>query len=483
MRLATIKQKNIHIVGVSGTEGSAIFFLLDKLGIKDLTLHDFVTKKEFRESFNRFHEKISVQQKKKLAEKLVRSNIKYRNNYLKGIETADIVFLPTSYFRWKENKKLVNLVKNNKKIIYKTWYNLVLENFKGKIVGITGTAGKGTVVNLIYSILKLAKIEVFLMGDSWVHVNLDKILRAEKNSLLVIEDNNRYLKSAKWSQKSPEISVITNITNNHLDDHDSSFAKYQQAKAEIFNYQKRNDYLIYNKDDEVTQRIIKKAKSSKKSYSIEKGADYYQKGEFLYCQKKKIINVNELKIFGPHMISNALAAVAVADILKIPKLVIQKGLKQFSARHMRMEQICTVRGIKIINDNASTRPEATINAIKSFDIGKVNLILGGIRHKPNITQMKRVVDTINENKVKSVALIGKLSNIYIKLLNQAKSQAPNSRLQILKCKRLNEAVKFALKKCVKGDVLLFSPGAESFDMFKNYSERSEQFEKIIKKLK
>ena len=245
MKLGDLKNKRIHLVGLSGAEGASTALFLLGLGCRRLTGHDYKTKEEFAASlanYNRGWSKTKVRQIVKLFQKKI--TIHYRDSYLQGIEQAEIVLVTSSWFRYKINEPLYGL--NKEKIKFWCWYNLLLEFFSGRLIGVTGTAGKGTVTNLLYHLIK--KENVYLFGDSWQELNLAKVFK-KKNCTIIAEVNNRVLTFAPASAKSPNLSIVTNVVKNHLDDHHNRFIEYWEAKQNLILFQKKSDQALLNADD------------------------------------------------------------------------------------------------------------------------------------------------------------------------------------------------------------------------------------------
>lgn len=459
MELNDLKNKEIHIIGISGVEGSSIALFLIKLGCQNLIGHDFSKKDEFKKNYLNYHQsqskKINLHQLQ-----IIKKGVKKLNffrDYLKGIKEAEFIFSPSSWFRYKRNSSLKKL-KNGQ--IFWNWYNLLLEFYPGTLVGVTGTAGKGTTTNLIFSIIKTVRKKIWLVGDSWQMIDLNQLLKADKKSFVIAELSNRTLKFTKYSKKSPQISVITNITKNHLDDHQGSFKKYITIKKEIARYQTKDDFLILNRDNQITKNLENFGKGKKIFYSRK-------------SPEKKLIK--NKKIIGNHLKANAIAAIKTARILKIRDYNIIKGLNNFKPREGRMQLIKIIKDISFINDAASTRPEATIEAIKTFSRDKVNLILEGSRYKPDKKQFLKLIETINNYRVKKVAVSGQIAKFLFPLLQKTKAE-------IFKTKNLTESMKKTYQNTKSGEVILVSPSCESFGEFNDYRERINKFNQIVAKL-
>ena len=341
--------------------------------------------------------------------------------------------------------------KYSKKKYFWNWYNLLLHYYQGTFIGITGTAGKGTTTNLIFKILKKSKKNVIQVGESWQEIDFNKIFKADSKSYLVAELSNRTLTFASKVKRSPDLAVITNITKNHLDDHQGSFNKYYKTKLDISKYQTKDNILFLNNK---LKGIKTKAKK-------------------IYFSFNNVVVKNK-NLIGEHLLSDVAAAELVAKALKISKQNINKGLNSFKARSGRLEYIGSKNGVNLINDAASTRPEATIFAVKSFPKGKVNLILEGSRYKLDVKQYLLLIDTVKRYKVRNVALSGQITRLLYSMLKKES-------INVVKTKSLLDSIKQLYKLSEKGDYLLLSPSAESFGEFKDYRGRIELFNKYFKK--
>jgi len=457
-KLLELRGKEIHLIGVSGTEMSSLAFFLFSLGCKKLVGHDFKTKAEFKKSFFNYHEKIKPRELSKLFLKLNTGlkKINYKDKYLQGIEKADIIFSASSWFRYEPNKPLEKILKNHK-IIFWNWYNLLLEFYPGTWVGITGTAGKGTATNVLHHLLKTAGHSSQLIGDSWQSLDFVNLFKNASKTVLIAEVNNRTLTFAKYSKKSPKIAVITNIFPNHLDDHHNSFTEYAKVKFEIAKYQKAGDKVILNHDD----TVLRKSPFTKR-------AIFYSTKD----KDAKLINNDYLN--SPHLKSDALAAAKVARLLNISEAKIKQGFKTFKPRSGRMQTVKNLHGVKYVDDGAATRIQSAILAVESFAKGKVILILEGMRKNPETFQaeFKKLISALQNNKIKAICVSGKIKEYLTPLLIKAK-------FNVFPEADLTASVKKAKSLAKAGDVVLLSPACESFGEFKDYRERSAKFKKVV----
>jgi len=313
----------------------------------------------------------------------------------------------------------------------KTDIDIFFDLCPAQIIGITGTKGKSTTATLIYLLLKKKYNKVFLAGNIGISP-LEIFSKIDKKSKIVLELSSFRLENLK---KSPEIAVITNLFPDHLDRY-KSFKHYINAKKSIFKYQRKNDILILNYNNLETRKIALRAKSK----------IYFFKG------------------------SNQAAAIKVAKLLKIPSRDIEKVISSFKGLANRQEFIDLKNGVKYINDTTATNPDSVILAIKRFSDSKIILIAGGEDKKLNYENLAR---EIKKNIKYLVLLPGTASNKIKKELGLYK---------IYSAKSMKGAVKRAYQLAEKGDIILLSPGAASFNLFKNEFDRGKKFVKEVKAL-
>ena len=331
----------------------------------------------------------------------------------------------------------------------------VAKYFPGKIIGITGTRGKSTTTAMIYSLLKEFKDEVFLGGGLPGISTIEYLKKASENSWLVAELSSWSLSGFHRSKISPHIAVFTSFYPDHLNYY-QNLEDYFYDKAAIFLYQKKDDFLIAN--ERLKSKIEKYPSLGKKIYF--KKNDFPQKLNFL---------------IGDHNLENAAACLKVAKILNLSEEKAVKIIKNFSGLPFRLQKVKEKNGVLFINDTTSTTPVATEKAIDAFSQKKIILILGGnSKNLPFDALVKKL-----EKVEKIILLNGSFTKEIIPILNQKYKN---------KCvgpfDNLKEAVEEAYKSGLsfKEAVVLFSPGATSFSMFKNEFHRGEEFNKIVSKL-
>lgn len=352
---------------------------------------------------------------------------------------------------------------------------IFFEKCPARIIGVTGTKGKGTTSALIYEMLKEAGRDVHLAGNIGTPV-LDILPRLNSGSLVVLELSSFQLIDLT---KSPHIAVILMITSEHLDWHRDT-KEYRDAKVSIVKFQTRNDFAVINQDFKISKNFSQKTDARvffTSTVSATNGV--YVAGDRVISQIDKyeeIIRTKDIFIPGKHNLQNVVAAVAVAKILKVKNGAIQKVLATFRGLPHRLQLVRELAGVKFYNDSFSTTPETTIAAIEAFPGPKI-LILGGSSKNSDFTILGRKI--ISES-VKDLVLIG-LERGRIKAAIDAAGTFGGKMKE--GAQNMREIVAVARSLALSGDIIILSPACASFDMFKNYQDRGEQFTKEVSSLK
>ncbi len=342
-----------------------------------------------------------------------------------------------------------------------------------KKICVTGSNGKSTTSSLIYHILKRAGKEVCLAGN--IGVSFAKAVATGSFDHYVLELSSFQLDNM-YEFKS-DISVLLNISANHLDRYEYDIKKYAASKFRITQNQTERDYLIYNADDGLIRGEMenRKLSATKIPFSITQQLQY---GAWIHDNTLQInINTNpftmsifNLALQGKHNLYNSMAAAAVARVLDIRKDVIRECLSDFQSLEHRLEHVMAVHGIEFINDSKSTTVNSTWYALESI-IKPVILILGGVDKGNDYKMLNEVV----KEKVKGIVCLGTDNSKIHKAFHE---MVP----VIQDASSAEEAVKFAYKMGKKGDVVLLSPACASFDRFTNFEERGRKFKAAVKAL-
>lgn len=338
-----------------------------------------------------------------------------------------------------------------------------------KIIGVTGTKGKGTTCTLIAEILKAAGKKVHLVGNIGVPAlrELDDI---KEEDIVVFELSSFQL----WDlEKSPETAVVLMIEPDHMDVH-ASMEEYVDAKANITIHQTSEDVLVYHPSNKYTGEIASSSKARKVKYMSDEGADV--KNGQVIIDGKIICKTEEVGLLGEHNLQNICAAVTAAWRYTQDADAIKKAVIQFKGLPHRLEFVRELNGVTYINDSFSSAPGATVAAIKAFK-KPVILIAGGYNKGVDYSVLATLASELQN--LKKVLLIGDVKNSVAHLFSESGFDS----FEVLDSTTFVDIVKRAQSLAVDGDVVLLSPGTSSFDMFKNFYERGEQFKTIVNELK
>ena len=346
-------------------------------------------------------------------------------------------------------------------------------NYTGStIVGITGSNGKTTTATLTHHILK-QELAVGLagnIGDSFAKQILEK-----DYPNYVLEISSFQLDDIVKFK--PHIAVITNITPDHLDRYDYKLENYIASKFRITENQTKDDYLIYDADDDVLTKWLcdHPVQSTLLPFSlvktIENGAYLKDKNIIITIDNNQIIMpTTSLTLEGNHNIKNAMAASTVAHLLKIRKQTIRESLENFQGVEHRLEQVLKINKVQYINDSKATNVNATYYALESMEAPTV-WIVGGVDKGNNYEELYSFVN----EKVKAIICLGVDNEKLLKAFG-------NMVDTIIETKHMSEAVKIAYKLAEAGDNVLLSPACASFDLFENYEDRGRQFKEAVRNL-
>lgn len=372
-----------------------------------------------------------------------------------------------------DNPRIKYLSAKNTKVLSATKY--FFESTKAKIIGITGTKGKGTTSTLIYEFLKAANKDVILAGNIGTPM-LEILPNVKKDSIVVLELSSFQLQDL---QKSPHISVILMVTSEHLDWH-KNLEEYINAKKNIIKYQNKNDFAIINQDFPSSKEFEKESPAKKYYFSTKSETNgVFVKDDYIKSNIKdseNICKIEDIKMPGRHNLQNICASICVAKIFNVKKEVIKNVIQTFGGLPNRLQLVSVVKGVKYYNDSFSTTPETTIAAIESFKNPKI-IIIGGSSKKSDFTNLAKKI--LTDETIKKIILIGKEAKTIKKLISK-----PQIMSKILdNCpQNMTEIVSLAKSNAKSGDIILLSPACASFDMFKNYKDRGEQFTREVKKI-
>lgn len=342
------------------------------------------------------------------------------------------------------------------------------------IISVTGSNGKTTTSSLIYHILKKSGLNVGLAGN--IGNSFSFLIAENEFDYVVLELSSFQLDNINHFNSF--ISVLTNISPDHLERYDYNFENYVDSKFKIVSNHTKENYFVFNSDDKKINSELKtrKIKSKKISFSTTDN-ESSNKG----CIKNQTININvnnnnlmipieNLSLQGNHNIQNSMAAATVAKILNISDNNIRESLGNFKSIEHRLEHVLTIQKVKYVNDSKATNVNAVYYALDSMKSSTV-WIVGGVDKGNNYEELLPLV----REKVKAIICIG-IDNSKI-----IQSFSPFVE-KIIECSKMSDAVKNAYRMADPKDTVLLSPACSSFDLYKNFEDRGTQFKNAVRKL-
>lgn len=473
MELSDLYGKKIALLGVG----------LENVYLADFLLKNEIKNFEFRDkrSAQEIIESLDIEKANKLKKLLEDHNLISGDGYLNELTGYDVVF------RTPGIPFLAPEIQNAKEhgVLVSSQIKLFFDLCSAKIVGVTGTKGKGTTSKLIESILKKSYSgNIYLLGNIG-YAAIDYLDKINPDDIVILELSSFQLQDL---EKSPHVAVITNLGEDHLNYH-KDLSEYWQSKANIFKYQSKDDFAIINQDYltavELAAETLAKTIYFSGKNRVENGA--YVKE--IKNQISKIKNVeeviltmaendevvcrsDELKIVGNHNMQNIAAAAIVGKIFNIKTEDIHDVVTQYTGLEHRLEHVAEINGVDYYNDSYATNPISTSPALKAFT-RPIIAILGGSEKG---TSYNELVDEIIANQyIKAIVYIGETGEKIARILRDKKFQ----KLLSPGGQKMEEIVDVASRIAESGDVVVLSPASASFGLFKNYKDRGEQFKQAV----
>lgn len=443
-----IKGKNISVIGIGISNRPLIKLLLESGA--HVTAHDKKTEEQLGD--------VSKELKKQ-GVKLVLGE-----NYMDGI-SGEIVF-KTPGLRF-DHPSLLKAIENGSVITSEM--EVFMELCPSKIIAVTGSDGKTTTTTLIYKMLLEAGYKTYLGGNIGMPL-LSNVGDMTEDDYVVLELSSFQLHTMK---KSPHIAVMTNITPNHLDMH-KDYQEYIDAKKNIMLYQGKNDILVVNSENDVTDNIGKKANGEVRCFSSKKDALISIKDNSIFYGNNEILKISDIKIPGKHNIENYMAAIGAVYGIVSKESVINVA-KNFGGVEHRIEFVRELEGVKYYNSSIDSSPNRTINTLNVFDKNVVLISGGKDKGIPYDEIGKPIID-----HVKSLILIGATSQVIYDAVKKASDG--EIKIPVFFETEYEKAVLRAKNEAKTGDIVLLSNASTSFDMFNNFEERGNLFKELVNKL-
>ena len=410
-----------------------------------------------------------------IRKKFTKSNFKKFSNTKKQWEAIDYI-IPSPgisisgdsqhkiiYLSRKYKKKVISELDLFQDVISKE--NKINKN-NIKIIAVTGTNGKSTIVSLIHHLLKSNSVPSSLIGNIGNSIFNSKFIN---NGFYVIEVSSYQLETSKIF--SPNVAIISNLSSDHLSRH-KSMKNYFNQKSKILNNLVRDDTAILNCNHMLVKSKALDLFKNKKSNVI--SFDFVKKESRFYSSKKNTLIKEKLRkikydnpfLYGEHNEENVQIALKALSSLGFKKQLLKKSLYNFIGLAHRQELILNNKNLKVINDSKATNIDSMIKAIKNYK--NIYLICGGILKDKNLNSL-----TPYTHKIKKVYITGVKKNQFINFFSKKN--------KIFVSSNLNKIVKECFKdvNAREESTILFCPGAASFDQFKNFEERGNKFKKIV----
>ena len=364
-----------------------------------------------------------------------------------------------------ENIELLNKVKS-KKIPIISEIEFAFRFTNSNIISVTGSNGKTTTCSLIFHILKSSGLNVGLGGN--IGNSFSFLIAENKYDYIVLELSSFQLDNI--SRFKSFISVLTNLSPDHLERYNYAFKNYINSKFNIVSNHTKNDFFIYNEDDETINYELEKRQITSKKIPFSKNLIRSKSINININNSKLMIPIENLSLKGNHNIQNSMAAATVAKILNISDNNIRESLGNFKSIEHRLEHVLTIQKVKYINDSKATNVNAVYYALDSMKSSTV-WIVGGVDKGNNYDELIPLV----REKVKAIVCIGIDNTKIIEAFSPFIDQ-------IIECNVMPDAVRMAYKIAKPKDCVLLSPACSSFDLFKNYEDRGTQFKNAVRKL-
>lgn len=436
------KNAKVLILGF-GREGQSTYKLIRKY-LKEQQLYIADSRKNFEDDYEYLKED---------------NNVTFigGDKYLENLDNYDVIMkAPGISFVGIDTSSYADKIKSQ--------LELLLEFFNVFTIGITGTKGKSTTSSLIYNILKDQNVKSMLLGNIGIPV-FDYIDTIEEDMTLVLEMSSHQL---EYMDLSPNIAVLINVYEEHLD-HYESFEKYAEAKCNIFTHQKEGDYLLYNSDNEMLNKLVKNTKGTTYKVSLKSKGDIYLKENKVYFKDRIIYDENEpRKLVGQYNLNNIMFVLGVSEILNLDISKTIKTISEFKTLEHRLELVGRYDNVLYYDNSIGTVPMATIEAVKALK-NVDTLIIGGMDRG---IDYKDFIEFLNSSNISNIICMPKTGHDIAQYLKEDRRYIVET---------LEEAVNTAKKVTAKGKTCLLSPAAASYGYFKNFEEKGNLYKELVRK--
>ncbi len=335
------------------------------------------------------------------------------------------------------------------------------------IIGITGSNGKTTTTTMVYEMLKRSGKEVYLGGNIGTPL-ASLIPNIKESSILVLEISDHQL--CDMYKFKTNISVLTNLSQVHLDFHSNSYETYKNTKKKIFNNHNKEDIAILNKEDQDVINLTEDIPSSKLYFSSKEKADAYLDGHDIICYNDKIIEIDDITVKGTHNYENIMVALLIAKKFGVSNEIIRDFLKEFKGVEHRIEFVREINKRKFYNDSKATNNKSTIIALAAFN-SPVILLMGGLDRNIPFDEIAPYL-----TNVKTIICFGQTKEKIAQF-------AEKNNKEVIILENLEEATKKAYEISQEEDTILLSPACASWDQYPDFETRGKEFKNVVNNLK
>lgn len=351
---------------------------------------------------------------------------------------------------------------------------IFLEAAPCTVVGVTGSSGKTTTVTLVARILRSMEGRRVWLGGNIGNPLISNVDQMGPEDLAVMELSSFQL---EWMTRSPQVAALLNLAPNHLDRH-GTMAEYAAAKLHILDFQNEDDVAVIAREDKGAWAMAGRARGRLLSFGIrelpESGLGSFVRGKQIWLRdaagERPLLPLAAIELLGQHNLLNVLAASTIASAVGADAKAIKAGVVGFRGAPHRLEWVRTVNGADWYNDSIATSPQRSIAALKAFDKPLVLMLGGRDKDLPWGELVKE-----SQQRARKVVLFGEVADQLKTLFNKAGVDS-------VQVGNLSEAVTAAASAAQPGGVVLLSPGAASYDQFKDFEARGEQFSQLVKEL-
>lgn len=379
--------------------------------------------------------------------------------YLEGLEEYDIIMKSPGI-----SLKDVDVSEFEEKIT--SQLELLLEFFPGRTIGVTGTKGKSTTSSLVYEVLRGQGVRSLLLGNIGTPV-FEHVDEIESDMTLVLEMSSHQL---EFMRRSPNVALLLNVYPEHLD-HYRSFEAYAQAKCNIFQWQGEDDVLFYGADEGLVRKLVMEIGGAGREYGVglERGA-VRKVGDFVEFESERVYDCRDgRKLVGDYNLLNIMFALGVAKALGLDMAKAAKSVNEFRTLKHRLEFVGEFGGVKYYDNAIGTVPQATMTAMKA--LGDVDtVIVGGMDRD---VSMAELVKFLKKDKARNVICMPETGYVVAMAVGAEKA---------VMVETMEEAVRVARERTAQGKSCLLSPAAASYGRFKNFEEKGDLYQELVRGL-